>query len=176
MFDFCGRRLGLDARKENPTSREDKVTNAKKKTSGITSQLISEEIQKARLAVIGILQIEQLSELKEKIKWHFSSLSAPWCGGRGWLALSSRFYKSALQELRNGFVHFCPGLPCLRRDAHTVCEGENSPKPSKDSGRLKSPEVPVPSTPAPNPVSEVSRPVKLTRYGRRMFPRQRLNL
>ncbi|GFV96577.1 transposable element Tc1 transposase [Trichonephila clavipes] len=67
--------------KENPTSPKDKVNNAKKKTSWITSELTSEEIQKARLAVIGIVRIEKLSELKEKIQWHFSSPSAPWYDG-----------------------------------------------------------------------------------------------
>ncbi|GFS57689.1 histone H3-like centromeric protein cnp1 [Trichonephila inaurata madagascariensis] len=48
--------------------------------------------------------------------------------------------------------------------------GENFPEPNKG------PEVPRPSPPAPNPVPEVSRPVKQTRCGRRIVPRQRLNL
>ncbi|GFV07101.1 DUF5641 domain-containing protein [Trichonephila clavipes] len=53
---------------------------------------------------------------------------------------------------------------------------ENFPEPNKDSERLKSPEVPGPSLPDPNPVSEVSRPVKQTHCGWRIVPRQRLNL
>ncbi|GFY63617.1 integrase_H2C2 domain-containing protein [Trichonephila inaurata madagascariensis] len=44
--------------------------------------------------------------------------------------------------------------------------GENFPEPNKDSDRLKSPEVPGPSSPAPNPEPKVSRPVKQTRCGR----------
>ncbi|GFV07102.1 hypothetical protein TNCV_2674051 [Trichonephila clavipes] len=76
-----GQRLCPDVSKENPTSPNDKVNNAKKKTSWISSELKSDEIQKARLAVIGIVRIEQLSELKEKIQWHFSSPSAPWYSG-----------------------------------------------------------------------------------------------
>ncbi|GFQ88415.1 hypothetical protein TNCT_317541 [Trichonephila clavata] len=57
-----------------------------------------------------------------------------------------------------------------------IALGENFPEPSKDSDRLKSPEVTVPSPPAPNPVAEVSRLVKQTRCGRRIVPRQRLSL
>ncbi|GFY38065.1 hypothetical protein TNIN_443361 [Trichonephila inaurata madagascariensis] len=37
---------------------------------------------------------------------------------------------------------------------------ENFPESNKDSNRLKPPEVPVPSLPAPNPVAEVLRPMK----------------
>ncbi|GFY16068.1 hypothetical protein TNCV_341171 [Trichonephila clavipes] len=74
-------RLCPDVRKENPTSLKYKVNNAKKKTSWIISELTSEEIRKARLAVIGIIRIEPLSELKEKIQWHFSTPSTTWYGG-----------------------------------------------------------------------------------------------
>ncbi|GFV19459.1 uncharacterized protein TNCV_3663911 [Trichonephila clavipes] len=52
---ICGQRLCPDVPKENSTSPKDKVNNAKKKISWITSELTSEEIQKARLAVIGIV-------------------------------------------------------------------------------------------------------------------------
>ncbi|GFY15070.1 transposable element Tc1 transposase [Trichonephila clavipes] len=62
-------------RKENPISPKDNLNNAKKKTSWITSELTNEDIQKARLAVLGIVRIEQLSQLKEKIQRHFSSPS-----------------------------------------------------------------------------------------------------
>ncbi|GFX33177.1 uncharacterized protein TNCV_2353461 [Trichonephila clavipes] len=56
---ICGWRLCPDVRRENPTSPKDKVNNAKRKTSRITSELTSEEIQKSRLAVISIVRIEQ---------------------------------------------------------------------------------------------------------------------
>ncbi|GFU02710.1 hypothetical protein TNCV_1384391 [Trichonephila clavipes] len=76
---ICGRRhyvlLRPDVRKENPISPKDILNNAKKKTSWITSELTNEDIQKPRLAVLGIVQIEQLYQLKEKIQRHFSSPS-----------------------------------------------------------------------------------------------------
>ncbi|GFV83587.1 hypothetical protein TNCV_5120771 [Trichonephila clavipes] len=78
--DRKSERLCPDVRKENPTSLKYKVNNAKNKTSWIISELASEEIRKARLAVIGIIRREQLSELKEKIQWHFSTPST-WYGG-----------------------------------------------------------------------------------------------
>ncbi|GFX67870.1 DUF5641 domain-containing protein [Trichonephila clavipes] len=53
-----------------------------------------------------------------------------------------------------------------------IALGENFLEPNKDSDGLKSPEVPGPSPPAPNPVPKVS----LTRCGQRIAPRQRLNL
>ncbi|GFY63963.1 hypothetical protein TNIN_286511 [Trichonephila inaurata madagascariensis] len=43
---------------------------------------------------------------------------------------------------------------------------ENFPESNKDSDRLKPPEVPVPSLPAPNPEAEVLRPMKQTCCGR----------
>ncbi|GFU02973.1 hypothetical protein TNCV_2209351 [Trichonephila clavipes] len=62
---ICGRRhcvlLRPDIRKENPISPKDNLNNAKKKTSWITSELTNEDIQKARLAVLGIVRIKQLS-------------------------------------------------------------------------------------------------------------------
>ncbi|GFT61443.1 hypothetical protein TNCV_138591 [Trichonephila clavipes] len=76
-----GKTLCPDVRKENPTSLKYKVNNAKKKTSWIISELTSEEIRKARLAVIGIIRIEPLSELKENIQWHFSTPSTTGYGG-----------------------------------------------------------------------------------------------
>ncbi|GFV85884.1 DUF5641 domain-containing protein [Trichonephila clavipes] len=54
--------------------------------------------------------------------------------------------------------------------------GENFPESNKDSDRLQSPEVPAQSTQTPNPVAKVSQPVKQTRYGQRLVPRQDLNL
>ncbi|GFY25753.1 hypothetical protein TNCV_1915031 [Trichonephila clavipes] len=84
--------------KENP-SLKDKENNAEKKTLRITSELTSEELERTGFVVIGIVQREQLSELKEKIKWHFSSNSTRWYGGREWFAVSSKFYERALQEL-----------------------------------------------------------------------------
>ncbi|GFU62017.1 hypothetical protein TNCV_717431 [Trichonephila clavipes] len=45
---ICGWRLCPDVRQENPTSK-DEVNNVKKKTSCITSELTSEEIEKERL-------------------------------------------------------------------------------------------------------------------------------
>ncbi|GFX59996.1 hypothetical protein TNCV_4985071 [Trichonephila clavipes] len=76
---ICGPRhyvlLRPDIRKENPILPKDNLNNAKKKTSWITSELTNEDIQKARLAVLGIVRIEQLSQLKENIQRHFSSPS-----------------------------------------------------------------------------------------------------
>ncbi|GFS55884.1 hypothetical protein TNIN_170791 [Trichonephila inaurata madagascariensis] len=57
------------------------VNNAKKKTTRTPSELKSEEIQRVGLVVVGIVQREQLTELKEKIKCHFTSPSAPWYNG-----------------------------------------------------------------------------------------------
>ncbi|GFU02718.1 DUF5641 domain-containing protein [Trichonephila clavipes] len=67
--------LNHDIRKENPISPKDILNNAKKKTSWITSELTNEDIQKARLAVLSIVRIEQLFQLKENIQRHFSSPS-----------------------------------------------------------------------------------------------------
>ncbi|GFR04340.1 uncharacterized protein TNCT_396391 [Trichonephila clavata] len=75
---ICERRLHTllcpYLRKENTSSLKDKGNNAKKKTSWIRSELTIEEIQRAGFAVIDKVQS---SESKEKIKWHFSSPSAP---------------------------------------------------------------------------------------------------
>ncbi|GFV19461.1 hypothetical protein TNCV_3663931 [Trichonephila clavipes] len=57
-----------------------------------------------------------------------------------------------------------------------IALGENFPEPYKNSDRLKSPEVPGSSPPAPNPVAEVSRSMKQTRCSLRIVPRQYLNL
>ncbi|GFR01018.1 transposable element Tc1 transposase [Trichonephila clavata] len=79
---ICERRLHTllcpYLRKENPSSLKNKGNNAKEKTSWIRSELTTEEIQRAGFDVIDKVQS---SESKEKIKWHFSSPSAPWHGG-----------------------------------------------------------------------------------------------
>ncbi|GFX66806.1 hypothetical protein TNCV_3049041 [Trichonephila clavipes] len=89
MLDLCTETfctlLCPDLRKENPSSLKDKGNNAKKKTSRIRSELTIEEIQRVGFAVIGIVQREQLSEFKEKIKWHFNSPSAPCDEAHFWL-------------------------------------------------------------------------------------------
>ncbi|GFR18535.1 uncharacterized protein TNCT_362381 [Trichonephila clavata] len=95
---ICERRLHklLYLRKENPSSLKDKGNNTKKKTSWIRSELTVEEIQKAGFAVIDKVQS---SESKKKIKWHFSSPSAPWHGG-----LWERMVRSIKQILRKCLV------------------------------------------------------------------------
>ncbi|GFQ86393.1 hypothetical protein TNCT_122931 [Trichonephila clavata] len=91
---ICERRLHtlLYLRKENPSSVKDKGNNTKKKTSWIRSELTIEEIQRAGFAVIDKVQS---SESNEKIKWHFSSPSAPLHGGWG-----ERMVRSIKQILR----------------------------------------------------------------------------
>ncbi|GFY45794.1 hypothetical protein TNIN_201151 [Trichonephila inaurata madagascariensis] len=119
--------------------------NNAKKTSRITSELASEEIQSAELTVISIAQREKLLESKEK-------------------------YTSSVQFSEES------GIMKVKTKPSDTALGENFPEPNKDSDRLKSPEVPGPSLPAPNSVPEISRPVKQTRCGRLIVPRQHLHL
>ncbi|GFS41691.1 integrase_H2C2 domain-containing protein [Trichonephila inaurata madagascariensis] len=83
-------------------------------------------------------------------------------------------------QVGNGFIRLLQRLYPLEMSVSDlpsdIALGENFPEPNKDSDRLKSPEVPSSNPPAPNPVPEISRPVKQTRCGRRIVPRQRLNL
>ncbi|GFR04417.1 hypothetical protein TNCT_381391 [Trichonephila clavata] len=57
------------------------------------SELTIEEIQRAGFAVIDKVQY---SESKEKIKWHFSSPSAPWHGD--WWERMVRSIKQILRK------------------------------------------------------------------------------
>ncbi|GFR16171.1 integrase catalytic domain-containing protein [Trichonephila clavata] len=52
-----------------------------------------------------------------------------------------------------------------------IALGENFPESKKDPERLKSPEIPVPSPQAPNPVAEVLQPMKQTFYKSNDIPK-----
>ncbi|GFR27392.1 DUF5641 domain-containing protein [Trichonephila clavata] len=91
------------------------------------------------------------------------------------------FERVAKLQVANGFVisplqRLYPLEMSVSDLPSDIALGENFLESNKDSDRLKSPEVPVPSSPAPNPVAEVSQPVKQTGSGWRIVPRQHLNL
>ncbi|GFS56971.1 transposable element Tc1 transposase [Trichonephila inaurata madagascariensis] len=154
-INLKSQRLCPDVSKENPTSPKDKVNNAKKKTSWITSELKSEEIQKARLAVIGIVVSSNCILAKNGIE-RVAKLRA----ANGFVIRPLQWLYPLKMPVSN--------LPSDR------ALGENFPEPNKDSDRLKSTEVPGSNLPAPNPVPKVSRPVKQIRCGQRIT--ERLNL
>ncbi|GFW73146.1 hypothetical protein TNCV_832641 [Trichonephila clavipes] len=76
-------------------------------------------------------------------------------GGRGRFAVSSRFYESALQEVTYEEMltllceDLCRDYPLKMSVSDLpsdIALGENLPEPNKDSYRLKSLEVPRPSS------------------------------
>ncbi|GFX85058.1 uncharacterized protein TNCV_4998871 [Trichonephila clavipes] len=142
-------------------------------------ELTREEIQRARLIVIGIVRIEQISELKEKVKWHFNSPAALWYGD-WWERLNwplgrvielypgkGGIERVAKLRVANGFVirplqRLYPLEMSVSDLPSDIALGENFPELNNDSNTLKFPKVPNSSPPVPNLGAEVSRQMKQT--------------